>query len=161
MKLTSKSDLEAPLSFVFATLADHAAWERMAIRQGVQVERPADAPHSGIGSAWRIRGRVRGKVRQMLLRLTETAPDKAMGYSLDSPSVEGTARFELLALSPRRTRLRVVLEVRPKTLAARLFLNTLRLTRRRVEAKFDARTAQLAQRIAAGYQDGRSRAGRM
>ncbi|WP_103257192.1 SRPBCC family protein [Tabrizicola aquatica] len=152
MKLTSKTDLEVPVSFVYATLADHPAWEREAVRRGAQVERPAGSPGSGVGASWRVRGRFRGKERKVLLRLTQVAINEMMAYSLDSPSVEGNAQFEVLALSPRRTRLRVMLDVRPKTLAARLFLNTLRLTRRRVEARFDKRTAQLAQRIAEAYQ---------
>lgn len=158
MKLTSKTDLDVPVSFVYATLADHPAWEREALRRGARVERPADAPATGVGATWRVRGRFRGKERKVSVRLTQAALNEVMTYDLDSPSIEGQAQFEVLALSPRRTRLRVVLEVRPRTLAARLFLNTLRLTRRRVEARFDARTAQLARRIAEIYQRSRTRA---
>ena len=38
MKLTSKTDLDVPVSFVYATLADHAAWEREAVQRGATVE---------------------------------------------------------------------------------------------------------------------------
>ena len=152
MKLTSKTDLDVPVSFVYATLADHAAWEREAVQRGATVERPPGSPASGIGATWRVRMRYRGKERKVLLRLTQVAINEMMAYSLDSPSIEGTAQFEVLGLSPRRTRLRLLLDIHPKTLAARLFLNTLRLTRRRVETRFDKRTAQLAARIAGAYQ---------
>ena len=152
MKLTSKTDLDVPVSFVYATLADHAAWEREVLQRGAQVERPPGLPFSGIGATWLVRGRFRGKERKVVVRLTQVAINEMMAYTLDSPSIEGNAQFEVLALSPRRTRLRVVLDIRPKTLAARLFLNTLRLTRRRVETRFDKRTVQLAGRIAESYQ---------
>jgi hypothetical protein len=55
--------------------------------------------------------------------------------------------MEVIALSPRRSRLRVALTVRPKTLAARLFLNTLRLAKRRVQGRLDKRLGQLGARI--------------
>ena len=38
MKLTAKTDLEAPIRFVYATLADFPAWEREAVRHGVEIE---------------------------------------------------------------------------------------------------------------------------
>ena len=97
MKLTSKTDLDVPVSFVYATLADHAAWEREAVQRGATVERPPGSPASGIGATWRVRMRYRGKERKVLLRLTQVAINEMMAYSLDSPSIEGTAQFEVRA----------------------------------------------------------------
>jgi hypothetical protein len=45
MKLTAKTDLEVPAAVVFAALIDTPTWEREAIRNGVEVERPAG--HAG------------------------------------------------------------------------------------------------------------------
>lgn len=147
MKLTAKTDLEVPAAAVFATLIDHPSWEREAIRNGVEVERPAGSPMMGVGAEWRIRGHFRGKARQVLVRIEELTPEQRLALGLDSPSVEGTSRLEVMVLSPRRSRLRVELEVKPKTLAARLFINTMRLAKGRVQARFENRLGQLGARI--------------
>lgn len=147
MKLTAKCDIEAPASFAYACLTDFATWERDAARRGAEVERPADMPMTGLGAGWRIRFPFRGKMRKVLVRLESLTQDSEATFSMDSPAMEGTTAVDVLTLSPRRTRLRVSVTVRPKTLAARLFLNTLRLAKGRVQTKFDTRVQQLGAMI--------------
>jgi uncharacterized protein YndB with AHSA1/START domain len=152
MKLTAKTDLEVPAADVFAALVDHQSWEREAIRNGVEVERPANTPDTGVGAEWRIRGHFRGKARKVLVRIDEFTQDQRLALGLDSPSIEGTTQLEVMVLSPRRSRLRVDLEVKPKTLAARLFINTMRLAKGRVQARFENRLGQLGTRIKDRYE---------
>jgi uncharacterized protein YndB with AHSA1/START domain len=151
MKLTAKTDLEVPAAFVFATLIDHSAWEREAVRNGVEVERPSGSPDSGVGASWNIRGHFKGKARKVLVRIDELTPEQRLALSMDSPSMEGVSRIEVLVLSPRRSRLRTDLEVKPKTLAARLFINTMRLAKGRVQARFEKGLTQLGARIKDRY----------
>lgn len=151
MKLTAKTDLEVPAAFVFATLIDHVSWEREAVRNGVEVERPQDTPDSGVGASWRIRGHFRGKARKVLVRIDELTPDQRLALSIDSPSIDGISRIEVMVLSPRRSRLRADLEVKPKTLAARLFINTMRLAKGRVQARFEKGLGNLGARIKDRY----------
>ncbi|MFO1202046.1 MAG: SRPBCC family protein [Tabrizicola sp.] len=151
MKLTAKTDLEVPAAFVFATLIDHRSWEREAVRNGVEVERPPGSPDSGVGASWRIRGHFRGKARNVLVKVDEQVADQRLGLTLDSPSIEGTSRIEVMVLSPRRSRVRVDLEVKPKTLAARLFVNTMRLAKGRVQARFEKGLGTLGARIKDRY----------
>lgn len=152
MKLTAKTDLEVPASFVFATLVDHASWEREAVRNGAEIERPDGTPATGLGAAWRIRGHFKGKPRKVLLKIAELAQDQRLVLSIDSPSIEGSSRFEVMVLSPRRSRLRLDLEIKPKTLAARLFINTMRLAKGRAQAKFESRLGQIGGRIKDRYE---------
>lgn len=152
MKLTAKTDLEVPAAFVFSALVDHAFWERDAVRNGAEIERPPGTPASGVGAAWRIRGQFRGKPRKVLLTITEQVENQLVVLSLDGPSIEGFARFEALVLSPRRSRLRADFEFKPKTLSARLFINTLRLGKGRVQAKFEARLGAIGARIKDRYE---------
>lgn len=147
MKLTAKTDLEVPAAVVFAALIDTPAWEREAIRNGVEVERPAGTPDSGVGAEWRIRGHFKGKARKVLARIEEMTPGQRLALSLDSPSIEGVVQIEVMVLSPRRSRLRADLEIKPKTLAARLFINTMRLAKGRVQARFEKGLTQLGARI--------------
>ncbi len=158
MKLTAKIDLEVPAAFVFDTLTDNASWEREAIRNGVEVSRPPGAPDRGLGAAWQMRGHYKGKPRKVLIVIEELVQDQRIGLSLDSPSIDGTARLEVMVLSPRRSRLRVDLEIKPKTLAARLFVNTMRLAKGRVQARFEKGLGQLGSRIKDRYERSRVQA---
>lgn len=151
MKLTGKIDLEVPARFVFDMLADHSAWEREALRRGAEIERPADMPSAGVGAGWKLRFRFRGRVRKVLLKIEEMLPDSRMALSFEGQALEGGSELDILTLSARRSRLRVSVTVRPKTLAARLFLNTLRLAKRRVQKRLDMRLVQLAARIEDRY----------
>ena len=63
----------------------------------------------------------------------------------------GVVQIEVMVLSPRRSRLRTDLEIKPKTLAARLFVNTMRLAKGRVQARFEKGLTQLGARIKDRY----------
>ena len=78
MKLAAKTDLEVPAAAVFAALIDTPTWEREAIRNGVEVERPAGTPDSGVGAEWRIRGHFRGKARKVTVRIAEMTPGQRL-----------------------------------------------------------------------------------
>jgi hypothetical protein len=151
MKLTAKTDLEVPAAFVYATLVDHPTWEREAVRNGIEIERPADSPERGVGASWLIRGQFRGKARKVLVKIDEETPSQRVGVTMDSPSMEGVARIEVMVLSPRRSRVRIDLEVKPKTLAARLMINTMRLAKGRVQARFEKGLGTLGARIKERY----------
>ena len=151
MKLTAKTDLEAPVEFLHAYLCDNATWEREAIRRGIEVERPADMPLSGVGAGWRIKVPFRGRVRKVLLRVDEIVQDQTIAYSFEGQALVGTTVMEMKALSARRSRLKVTIDAKPKTLAARLFLNTLRLARRKVEERFEKRVGKLGARVEERY----------
>jgi hypothetical protein len=151
MKLTVKTDIEAPVEFVHAYLGDNTIWEREAIRRGIEIERPADMPLKGVGAGWRIKLRFRGRMRNVLVRIDEIAQDEMIGYSFEGQALFGTTQMETRSLSARRSRLKVIVDAKPKTLAARLFLNTLRLARRKVEERLEKRVGQLGARIEERY----------
>jgi hypothetical protein len=151
MKLTVKTDIDAPVEFVHAYLADNTTWEREAIRSGIEIERPDDMPSQGVGAGWRIKLRFRGRIRNVLLRLDELTQDERIGYSFEGQALYGTTELETKALSARRSRLRLSVDAKPKTLAARLFLNSLRLARRKVEERMEKRVGLLGARIEERY----------
>jgi hypothetical protein len=147
MKLSAKTDLDAPVGFTHACLGDPAIWEREAIRRGIEIERPADMPLAGPGAGWRIQVPFRGRVRKVLVRVEDLRPDDLVVYSFEGEALVGKILLETSALSPRRSRLRFVVDAKPKTLTARLFLNSLRLARGKVEARLEKRVNQLADQI--------------
>lgn len=157
MKLTTRQDIEAPLDFVYAQMSDFAQFERMAMRRGAEVERSDKLEQDGPGMGWRVKFSFRGKTRKLALRLADAQPDSFLAYGIEGQAISGDARVEFMALSPRRTRLTIAGEVRPKTLAARLMLQSLRLARGRVQKRIDAAAGKLATLIEDKFRNPRQR----
>ena len=151
MKFTTKQDVDAPVAFVFAALSDFAGWERAAMRRGAEVARTDTLDHTAAGMSWTAKFAYRGRPRQLDLQLVTLESPAHLAFAGQSNAVEGTARVDMMEMSARRTRIHVVSEVTPRTLAARLFLQSLRLARARVDRKFEQRIAQLAADIEHRY----------
>ncbi len=151
MKLTTKQDVEAPLDVVYARLTDFDHFERMAMRRGAEVERTDRLKKPDIGMAWRLRFTFKGKQRNMAVRFADAEPGSHLAWAFDSVPIEGTVKVELVSLSPRRTRMTLAVDIRPKTLAARLMIQSLRLAKGRVQRRLDLRAGQLANMIEEQY----------
>lgn len=147
MKLTSRQDIEAPIEVVFQHLTDFDQFERMAMRRGAEVEHLRGAQGYGVGMGWKLRFAFRGKVRRMEVRLESLTNPSPIAFSYDSPMFVGGAEFELLALAPRRTRLTMTVAAKPKTLTARLLIQSLRLAKGRTQRKLDNALGQLGNYI--------------
>lgn len=145
MKLSAREDIEAPLEQVFAALSDFEVWENAALRRGAEVTRTGRGGASG--PAWQVAFRYRGKPRQMTIRLTGVDAPHRIGFAAQSANVEGTLTFELFQLSARRTRLTVVTEVRPRTLPARLVIQSIRLAKGRLQRRYADRVSRLCRAV--------------
>ena len=75
----------------------------------------------------------------------------AMGLTGISKLADGVRTMDLLDLGATRTRLEVRLEIKPKTIAARIYVQSLRLARSRVERSFAQRVAQFTAEIEDRY----------
>lgn len=147
MKLATKKDVEAPIAQVWAALSDHEAWERSAMRRGVEVERTDKLAKPGPGMSWASKFAFRGRDRKATMQVTEMAGPGLLGFVLTSDAVEVTSKVELIEMSAKRTRMHLTSEVKPRSLGARLFLQSLRLARAKVDRKFDTRVGQMAQEL--------------
>jgi len=151
MKLVAKYDLEVPAAFVFGQLVDFDGWERAAMRRGADVVRSDRLTKIGPGACWDANFRYRGKARDVTVRLDSIAPTTALGLTGISKLADGIMGLDILTLGAARTRLEVRLEVKPKTLAARIYVQSLRLARSRVERSFAQRVAQFTAEIEDRY----------
>ena len=147
MKITSRQDIEAPVGFVFDCLRDFDYWERAAMRRGADVVRTNDPATVGPGLAWAVRFVFRGRDRKMALRLMGLEAPGQLAFAGSGANFEGTAAVDLLELGAKRTRLAMAAEVKPKGLAARLVLQSVKLARGRMQARIDARMAAIAGEI--------------
>lgn len=144
MKLTTKEDIEAPIGFVYAALTDFEAWERAAMRRGAEVNRTDKQAALAPGMGWKVEFLYRGKSRVLELQLAGLEPGEHLAFSGSGKPAEGTLTLDLAEMGPKRTRVTVVSEVKPRTLAARLFMQTLRLAKAKVTRRFEVRVAQVA-----------------
>lgn len=147
MQFSGKEDIEAPIENVFAVVSEFESFERSAIRRGVEVQRVADMNPVAAGMAWDTTFSLRGKPREMRVTLSEYAAPSLMRFDSNSKGINADCVIELLALSPRRTRLSVDIKLSAKTLAARLFLQSLKLARSNLNKRFKLRLADLAKDI--------------
>jgi len=144
MKFVSKEDIEAPIAEVFAVLSEFESFERSAIRRGIEVNRMGDVAAPASGLAWDVQFSFRGKSRDIHLVLAEFEPVTGLSLSADGGGIEGDMKVELMALSPRRTRLVVSLELTPKTLSGRLLVQSLKLAKSKLNKRFKIRVADFA-----------------
>lgn len=144
MKFTAQEDIEASIDHVFSQVSDFAALERSALRRGAEVQRVVDLPEPGPGMKWDTAFMLRGKRREMTIELVEFDRPNGMVMISTSPNTSGRMVLDLVALSRGRTRLNLTIDVAPKTLAARLVFQSLKLARGNLNRKFRKRIAEFA-----------------
>lgn len=147
MIFTAKEDIDAPAGAVFAVLTDFNAIEAAAMRRGADVQRTASPQGGLIGTSWRARFLLRKKPRDVALRLLSHETPTTLHFAGQTETLDGVVKFDIVALSPRRTRLAVSLEVKPRTFGARLMLQSMRLTKTKLQDRFRNRVAQMAAAI--------------
>ncbi|MGD1881305.1 MAG: SRPBCC family protein [Paracoccaceae bacterium] len=151
MKFSSREDIEAPADFVFEQLCRFERFERSAMRRGAEVQRLDDIPAAGIGMRWAVSFEMRGRMRHLTLEMTEFDRPRAIKVISVSNGIYGEFLINLMALSPRMTRLSVSLDVSPKTLAARLMIQSIRLAKGSVSRRFKQRVADFGARVEESY----------
>ncbi|MEX5727738.1 uncharacterized protein Ga0609869_001091 [Rhodovulum iodosum] len=147
MKFSTREDIEAPIEKVFAHLSDFETHERAVLHRGAQVTRIDCLAAPGAGMCWLTRFEFRGKPREVETELTEYTPDEAMELKAESSGLVGITRIDLVALSPRKTRLAVSLDVKPQTISARLVLQGLRLAKSNLSDRFKTGIARYGRYI--------------
>lgn len=151
MNFTAKEDVEAPIDHVFAEISDFPAFERMAMRRGARVSRIDDLKTPGPGMGWHLGFTFRGRERAVDVEMTEMDAPNRMVFVGHSSGIDGGGVVELVALSPTRTRLKLKVEIKPKTLSARLLVQSLKLAKGNVENRLQLRVADYAADVGGRY----------
>ncbi|MHA6326071.1 SRPBCC family protein [Roseivivax sp. CAU 1753] len=144
MEFSHKEDIEAPLEQVFAELSDFDQIERSILRRGMQVARTDQLSEVGAGMAWAATFTFRGKPRDADITLTRYEPPTLMVFESTSGGLETRSIVECVALSRSRTRVSFDATLTPKTLSARLVVQSMKLAKGRIDRKFKARLAEAA-----------------
>ncbi|MFZ5965311.1 SRPBCC family protein [Thalassococcus sp. BH17M4-6] len=144
MEFTTKEDIEAPVDRVFAALSDFDAIERSVLRRGVDVRRIDQLQGPCEGMHWKAAFRFRGKMRDADVTLTRYDPPNSMEFNTLSGGLETRTVVDCVALSRSRTRVSLVATLQPKTLSARLLVQSLKLAKGNLNKKFRVRAADYA-----------------
>lgn len=153
MKFAVKQDIEVPVAFAFAYLSDFDAWERSAMRRGAEVARTDQLRTPAAGMTWQAAFPYRGKLRKLDIRLTKMVAPNKLNLTAQSAAIEIELAVDLAEMSARRSRLHLTMEVIPRNLAARLFIQSMRLARTRMDRKFAQRVAQVVTEMETAYRD--------
>ena len=153
MQFAAKEDIEAPIDAVFNMVSDFERYERSALRRGIDVMRVGDHVRPEIGQQWDTRFTLRGKQRNMRLTLVQFDGPSTMRFDATSKTVDATMLVDLLSLSQRRTRLSVDLTLKPKTLSARLVVQSLRFARNNLLRRFRLRLADFVRMLEERHQN--------
>lgn len=144
MQFSGKEDIDAPIERVFDVLSELEHYERSAIRRGIEVTRTAELDPVRAGLGWTARFTLRGKPRDLDLKLAEYQPPQMMRFLGQTQGLECNLTIDLVALSPARTRMAVVLNLSPKTLTGRLFVQSLKLAKSNLTKRFKLKLADFA-----------------
>lgn len=151
MKLIGRKDVDAPAEFVNAALCDFESWERFAMRRGIEVSRTDRSLQPGPGTGWMVSFPYRGKTRESNLHLVQMGPGNHLKMRGQSVNIEGECHIEVIEMAAQRCRLHITLDTSARTLGARLFLQSLRLAKSRVDRRFDNRIEALARELEGRY----------
>ena len=151
MKFSTRADIDAPIQHVFAEVSDFSSFERSAMRRGARVRRVDAQDVRGPGMGWEADFAFRGKTRQIRIDLEDYEDPTHMAFTGKTQGLNGFFDVELIALSPKKTRMRIALDLKPQTLSARLLVQSLKLAKGSVMKKFEARVAEFSKDIAGRY----------
>lgn len=147
MKFSSKEDIDTPIDRVFEQLTNFEMFERTAIRRGVEIERERDIAQPVVGMAWKTRFEMRGRTREARVELTQLDRPNTMRFDAIGQGVDGSFVIDLLPLSPRSTRISVVLDVTPKTLSARLLIQSMKLAKTNLTKRFRSKVREFTKTL--------------
>jgi len=147
MKFSTRHDIEAPVEVVFEDATDFARFERQARRRGVDVKRLDRLAQIGIGMRWAIQFPYRGKQRRLHAELAHIHGPEEVNLISASNGIDTQLHLELLALSQNRTRLKIGLELKPRSLQARLLIQSLKFAKGNLDRKFIERVASFGRDV--------------
>ncbi len=147
MKFTGKTDVKADLDAAFGAFADFDAFERQALRSGAKISRTDDLTEPGPGMMWDVALEFRGKTRKIGVELVDYDPGNCLDFEASADGFDATIEVDLESLPDQKTRATISFDVRARTLAARLALQTARLTKGSLNKRFRSRVQRIGKEI--------------
>lgn len=151
MHFASTDIVEAPAVFAFRQMSDFAYFERLVASSGAGMTRIDTMTEVGIGVLWEVRFALRGRRRKIDLKLSDYIEPKLMQFTGMSDGLLFVFRSELEHVDAERCRLTTRLDVKPRTLAGRMMLQSARLTKPTLNRRYARRVRDYAARVSTLY----------
>lgn len=149
MKFSTRVDSDMPADQLFAAVTDFDALERLMVGRGASVRRlkPSDEP--GVTMGWRIGFDWRGKPREMRLAVIRFDRPEQIALSGLSDALELSVNATVVALSRTKSRLIFETEIRPRSMKARLMMQTAKLGKSQLDRRYARRVIDFIQQMSA------------
>lgn len=144
MKFSTHEDVSAPAEFVFKELSEFESFERLASHRGARITRVDSLAEPGVGMCWDVDFQFRNKARSVRTEVVRFEAPEFIGFSGQSSNFTLMMTVMLTALSQTRTRIQVGLDIRPRTLSARLLMQSAKLGRASLDRKFEGGVRTIA-----------------
>lgn len=148
MRIALRHDVALPAAEAFAAATDFDQLERVALSRGIRATRTNRLHSTGQGMAWDLGFKFRGRDRRVGTTLVTYDPPQQAVFEGASDHLEIGLVFSVIALSRDRSRLSVEIDLRPRTLRARVMIQSARLARGRIERTLRARFESFVEKLA-------------
>lgn len=139
MKFTTQEVLAAPIDRVFAELSDFPRFEREAMERGAQVDRRDRLGQPGTGMKWHVEFAARGTARKADATLTRFDPPRAMRFEGRIGGMQADMDVSLTAEGPSQTRVEITTDLSPRSLGARVTIQSMKLARQQINKRYRKR----------------------
>ncbi len=147
MRFSARADIAAEPEAVFAELTEFERFERMALQAGAEVVRADALETPGAGMEWVVKAPIRGRMRRIDVNLVDLHPAERLEFHAVSPGFDMSSTIELISPRPGKTRMQIAFDIRPKTLASRIALQSAKLRKATLSRQFEERVKGLARLI--------------
>lgn len=159
MKFKLSEDIDVPREAVWESFTAFDAIEAEITSHGVTLNRVGNWSAVAQGVAWRGEATVRGRMRKITAEVKAYTPQEVCVIESRIGGMHSHHEMRFIALSPVTTRVAMVLDLSAATLSARLLLQTLKLSRRRILQRFQALVVRRANLVETEYKRAAREAG--
>ncbi|AUH34412.1 SRPBCC family protein [Paracoccus tegillarcae] len=137
MKFSTRKETELAAEDLYRSISDFDWFEHIVQRRGAAITRSDKSKPATGGRAWDIRFQWRGRRRMLHLVVTEIDRPERLIMKGESEAFDLTITMTVVALGRTRSRLIFEIDLRPRTMRARLMLQTAKLGKSQLDKQFD------------------------
>ena len=147
MKISAREDIQTPISAVFARLTDFAAHEAVAARRGVAVERLSRPQARTDRPAWKAVFQYGGREREVTVEVSDLHDPDFFASEIHYQGIDASIDIELVPLAKTRTRMIVGLELKPRSIKAKLVVQSLKIAKGSIQRRIENRLKSFAREL--------------
>lgn len=144
MIFETREEVDVPRDFAFERFSDFTRYEQAARGYGADIRRVQGFTKVTEGVSWRGSAVIRGKTRGVEATVKRLARPETAQIETVVGGMNVVVDLDFDELAPEKTLVRATAKLKATTLGARLILQTVKLARKKIQAKIDSRLVALA-----------------